>query len=36
MCRDDRGAEYLKPVETSLEVGCQVERWTDVVKRHYL
>jgi hypothetical protein len=36
MCRDDRGAEYIKPVEISPEGVYKVERLTDVIEHYYL
>ncbi|MEE4683604.1 hypothetical protein V2K59_02000 [Pseudomonas alliivorans] len=36
MCRDERGAEYVKSVEISPEGFHKVERLTDAIERYYL
>ena len=36
MCRDERGAEYIKSVEISPEGISKVERLTDAIEHYYL
>jgi len=36
MCRDERGAEYIKSVEISPEAIYKVERLTDAIEHYYL
>ncbi len=36
MCRDERGAEYIKSVEISPEGIYKVERLTDAIEHYYL
>jgi len=36
MCRDERGAEYIKSVEISPEGMYKVERLTDAIEHYYL
>lgn len=36
MCRDERGAEYIKSVEISPQGIYKVERLTDAIEHYYL